>query len=38
MAGSLCAQASAGRWSAEQFDGIAFGDRRLSKESFALRE
>ena len=29
----LCAQAE--RWAAEQFDGIAFGDGRLSKESFA---
>lgn len=38
MAGNLCAQASARRWSAEQFEGIAFGDCRLSKESFALRE
>lgn len=29
----LCAPAE--RWAAEQFNGIAFGDRRLSKESFA---
>jgi hypothetical protein len=29
----VCAQAA--RWAAEQFGGIAFGDRRLSKESFA---
>jgi hypothetical protein len=38
MAGNFCAQASARLWSAGQFDGIAFGDRRLSKDSFALRE
>jgi hypothetical protein len=31
----LCAPAE--RWAAEQFKGIAFGDRRLSKESFASR-
>jgi hypothetical protein len=38
MARNPCARASASRWSAEQFEGIAFGDRRLSKESFVLRE
>jgi hypothetical protein len=31
----LCAPAE--RWAAEPFKGIAFGDRRLSKESFASR-
>ncbi len=33
MTKHLCAPAD--RWAAEQFDGIDFGDRRLSKESFA---
>jgi len=31
MAGTFCARAD--QWAAEEFGGIDFGDRRLSKES-----
>jgi hypothetical protein len=33
MTRMLCAPAQ--RWAAEQFEGIGFGDGRLSKESLA---